>query len=72
MRRSLTSQAKIAGCGHQPAAKMIQDVKNDWGLQSNYPFGIWTQIPTIQNVTEFDPSKSQFRDGAWVAPFQID
>ena len=51
-----------------PETGALRKAPNDWGVQSRIPFGIWAEMPTFQNVTEFDPAKSLFRDGNWSDP----
>lgn len=38
----------------------------DWSEQAQQPMSEWTQLPSFDNVTEFDPEKSIFRNGQWI------
>lgn len=59
----------------------LQDFKNQpqrsnqplsWSEQAQEPMSGWTQLPSFENVTEFDPDKSVFRNGQWVKPVAVD
>ena len=39
-----------------------------WGEQAQNAMSGWTRLPSFENVTEFDPHKSVFRNGRWIKP----
>ena len=41
---------------------------DSWAEQAQEPMHGWTQLPSFDNVTEFDPTKSIFRNGEWIKP----
>ena len=47
----------------------IAKLKNqEWGDQAMQPSSNAGRLPTIENVTRFDPSKSVFRNSRWIVP----
>ncbi len=47
----------------EPVARVEE---SSWATQSQLPLGVWGKIPSLRNVTEFDPAKSRFQGGDWV------
>ncbi|MEM7454668.1 MAG: hypothetical protein AAF456_09990 [Planctomycetota bacterium] len=37
----------------------------DWAALAEEPGDYWVQLPTPENVTEFDPTRNRFRNGEW-------
>ena len=74
-RLSLAQLSKLLKAELILRGEKVQTGNNDnqnWGYQAAQQCRVESELPTLENVTEFDPNQSVFRGGRWIQPETTD